>query len=137
MATKPAKVVPHSASITLVGEIVEPAAVITPMATEWPKVGCRVLVKHNPDQATVFNVVSIGPVAEAMLRMKPGRTVKVVGQIKAATGALEVFATSFEKPGSSGIVMVSPFASLFGGGSPKEPWERPQTDEDDDTPDND
>jgi hypothetical protein len=82
------------------------------------------MVKHNPDQATVFNIVSIGPVAEAMMQMKRGRTVRVVGQLKAATGAVEVFATEFVRaaPPTEGrrMMYLSPFmGDMFGGGTPK------------------
>jgi hypothetical protein len=124
MAASAKQVIPHSSLITLIGELVERAAVITPGATEWPKVGCRVMVKHNPDQATVFNIVSIGPVAEAMMQMKRGRTVRVVGQLKAATGAVEVFATEFVRaaPPTEGrrMMYLSPFmGDMFGGGTPK------------------
>jgi hypothetical protein len=109
---KPKELAPI-AQVRLVGDVVEPAAVITPLATEWPKVGCKVLVRHNADQATVFNIVSIGPVAEQMLQAKVGNRVQIHGQIKAATGQLEVFASAF-KPGVKEVVVVSGFGRFFG-----------------------
>jgi hypothetical protein len=131
--TKPkaAKPVQHTASITLTGEIVQAGTVITPVATEWPKVACKVLVRHNADQATVFTVVAIGPLAEVMLKMKHGRAVKVSGPIKCATGALEVFATSFEKAGGTPVTVSFSLRDMMWGGTPPPTPEEPEDDDDD------
>jgi hypothetical protein len=102
----------HSATIALTGDIAERARVISPNPTEWPKVGCVIVVRHNEDQQTAFMVTSIGPVAEKMLAMATG-TVRVTGQVKASKGKLEVFATDFERAGAAGRPQ-SGFFSVFG-----------------------
>ena len=129
--TKPktAKPVQHTATVTLVGEIVQAGSVISPLATEWPKVACKVMVRHNADQATVFAVVAIGPVAEVMLKMRRGTAVKVSGPIKCATGALEVFATTMEKAKNAPATRaLTVFDVMWGTG----PAVEPDDDEDDD-----
>ena len=86
------KMMPHGFTAAVVGEVVTAPEVLTKNPCEWPKVGCKVAVRHNEDQTSVVLVVAVGPVAEFVRKQKLGATVMVAGHLKFATGSLELFA---------------------------------------------
>ncbi len=101
------------AGVTLQGQLVERAQVLT-QGTEWPKVGAPMMVQHGPDQQTIFNLVAVGPMADRMLDAPLGKIFLVTGQLKAATGRIEVFVNDFTVPQT----MPMGYRSIFGFGQP-------------------
>lgn len=108
------KTMPHGFTAVVVGEVVTAPEVLTKNPTEWPKIGCRVAVRHNEDQVSVVPIIAVGPVGDWLRKQKVGDTILVGGHAKFATGMLELFATEAKK------ATVRPASSIldqmFGGG---------------------
>lgn len=115
-ASSQRKLMPHGFTAVIVGEVVTTPEVMTKNPTEWPKIGCKVAVRHNEDQTSVVPIVAVGPVGEFLRKCKMGDTILVGGHLKAATGQVELFALEAKK--ATVQRQAHPFDLLFGGGSP-------------------